>query len=126
VIAAPMCAWRFAYSAETYHVPGTHPEFMKFGDFRGWARAQGKHSNIGYDAPKDLKENQAKLRLGAGADPRVSTAEMQLYTWEHVNTNTTRSLGHCGWSTSYPQELRPTRCSSIGSTPRGAMMPRAG
>ena len=44
----------------------THPEFMKFGDFRGWARAQGKHSNIGYDAPKGLEENQAKLRLGRG------------------------------------------------------------
>jgi phenylpropionate dioxygenase-like ring-hydroxylating dioxygenase large terminal subunit len=88
------CNWKVAMEAfaETYHVPGTHPEFMKFGDFRGWARAQGKHSNIGYDAPKDLKENQAKLRLGAGADPRVSTAEMQVYTWEHVNTNTTRTL----------------------------------
>src|SRR5260370_7338887 len=39
-----------------------------------------------------MKENQAKLRLGAGADPRISTAEMQVYTWEHVNTNTTRTL----------------------------------
>jgi phenylpropionate dioxygenase-like ring-hydroxylating dioxygenase large terminal subunit len=88
------CNWKVAMEAfaETYHVPGTHPEFMKFGDFRGWARAQEKHSNIGYDAPKNLKENQAKLRLGAGADARKSTAEMQLYTWEQVNTNTTRTL----------------------------------
>jgi len=88
------CNWKVAMEAfnETYHVPGTHPEFMKFGDFRGWARAQGKHSNIGYDAPKELKENQAKLRLGAGNDPRKSTAEMQLYTWEEVNTNTTKTL----------------------------------
>lgn len=88
------CNWKVALEAfnETYHVPGTHPEFMAFGDFRGWARAQDKHSNIGYDAPKGLDENQAKLRLGAGSDPRISTAEMQLYTWEHVNTNTTRTL----------------------------------
>jgi phenylpropionate dioxygenase-like ring-hydroxylating dioxygenase large terminal subunit len=88
------CNWKVAMEAfaETYHVPGTHPEFTKFGDFRGWARAQGKHSNIGYDAPKGLDENQAKLRLGSGADPRVSTAEMQVYTWEHVNTNTTKTL----------------------------------
>jgi hypothetical protein len=88
------CNWKVAMEAfaETYHVPGTHPEFMKFGDFRGWARAQGNHSNIGYDAPKGLDENQAKLRLGAGADPRISTAEMQLYTWEQVNTNTTKTL----------------------------------
>ncbi len=87
------CNWKVAMEAfnETYHVPATHPEFVKFGDFRGWARAQGKHSNIGYDAPKDLDENQAKLRLGKG-DPRLSTAEMQLYTWEHVKTNTTQTL----------------------------------
>ena len=88
------CNWKVAMEAfaETYHVPGTHPEFTKFGDFRGWARAQGKHSNIGYDAPKGLEENQAKLRLGSGPDPRLSTAEMQLYTWEHANTNTTQTL----------------------------------
>jgi phenylpropionate dioxygenase-like ring-hydroxylating dioxygenase large terminal subunit len=88
------CNWKVAMEAfdETYHVPGTHPEFMRFGDFRGWARAQGRHSNIGYDAPKGLEGNQAKLRLGAGKDPRKSTAEMQLYTWEQVNTNTTKTL----------------------------------
>jgi hypothetical protein len=38
-----------------------------------------------------LDENQAKLRLGKG-DPRTSTAEMQVYTWEHVKTNTTQTL----------------------------------
>ena len=88
------CNWKVAMEAfsETYHVPGTHPEFTQFGDFRGWAKAQGLHSNIGYDAPKGLDENKAKLRLGTGADPRVSTAQMQLYTWEHANTNTTQTL----------------------------------
>jgi len=88
------CNWKVAMEAfdETYHVPGTHPEFMRFGNFVGWGRAQGKHSHIGYDAPKGLDENKAKLRLGAGSDPRKSTAEMQLYTWEQVNTNTTRTL----------------------------------
>jgi phenylpropionate dioxygenase-like ring-hydroxylating dioxygenase large terminal subunit len=87
------CNWKVAMEAfaETYHVPGTHPEFTKFGDFRGWARAQDKHSNIGYDAPKDQDENQAKLRIGKG-DARLSTAEMQSYTWEHVKTNTTQTL----------------------------------
>jgi hypothetical protein len=39
-----------------------------------------------------LDENKAKLRLGAGNDPRKSTAEMQLYTWKEVNTNTTKTL----------------------------------
>ena len=76
------CNWKVALEAfdETYHVPGTHPEFTAFGDFVGWARQQGLHSHIGYDAPKGLDENKAKLRLGAG-DPRISTAEMQKYTW---------------------------------------------
>ena len=88
------CNWKVALEAfnETYHVQTTHPEFMKFGEFRGWARAQGKHSNIGYDAPKGMDENQAaKLRVGKG-DPRISTAEMQLYTWQKANTNTTQTL----------------------------------
>jgi nitrite reductase/ring-hydroxylating ferredoxin subunit len=88
------CNWKVAMEAfaEIYHVEHTHPEFMDFGDFRGWGRAHGLHSNIGYDAPKDLDENQAKLRLGSGGDPRLKTAEMQIYTWEQVNTNTTRTL----------------------------------
>jgi len=88
------CNWKVAMEAfsETYHVPGTHPEFMPFGDFRGWARAQGLHSNIGYDAPKGMDENQAKLRLGSNGDPRISTATLQRYTWEHANTNTTMTL----------------------------------
>lgn len=88
------CNWKVALEAfnETYHVQTTHPEFNKFGDFRGWARAQGLHSNIGYDAPKNVDENQqAKLRVGTG-DARLSTAEMQVYTWENANTNTTQTL----------------------------------
>jgi phenylpropionate dioxygenase-like ring-hydroxylating dioxygenase large terminal subunit len=88
------CNWKVALEAfnETYHVPGTHPEFMAFGDFTGWGKPQGKHSHIGYDAPQGLDENKAKLRLGAGDDPRVSTAQMQRYTWDGVNTNTTETL----------------------------------
>jgi phenylpropionate dioxygenase-like ring-hydroxylating dioxygenase large terminal subunit len=89
------CNWKVALEAfnETYHVQTTHPEFNKFGEFRGWARAQGLHSNIGYDAPKNMDENQAgKLRVGTGADPRLSTAEMQVYTWEKANTNTTQTM----------------------------------
>ena len=87
------CNWKVALEAfnETYHVPGTHPEFTAFGDFTGWGRPQGKHSHIGYDAATGVEEDKGKLRLGIG-DPRVSTAEMQKYTWEGVNTNTTKTL----------------------------------
>ncbi len=87
------CNWKVAMEAfsETYHVQTTHPEFNAFGEFRGWARSHGLHSNIGYEAPKDLAENQAKLRVGTG-DARLSTAEMQDFTWENANTNTTMTL----------------------------------
>jgi phenylpropionate dioxygenase-like ring-hydroxylating dioxygenase large terminal subunit len=88
------CNWKVAMEAfnETYHVATTHPQFNKFGEFRGWAKAQGKHSNIGYEAPADLTETKSKIRLGTGADPRVSTAEMQLYTLRETNATTTKTL----------------------------------
>ncbi|WP_439134072.1 aromatic ring-hydroxylating oxygenase subunit alpha [Pseudomaricurvus sp.] len=89
------CNWKVALEAfnETYHVQTTHPEFNRYGQFHGWAKAQGKHSNIGYDSPKDMDENQsAKLRVGTKDDPRISTAEMMNYTWEKANTNTTQTL----------------------------------
>ncbi|MDE8650348.1 aromatic ring-hydroxylating oxygenase subunit alpha [Novosphingobium album (ex Liu et al. 2023)] len=88
------CNWKVAMEAfsETYHVATTHPEFMEFGQFRGWARNQGLHSNIGYDAPKGQEEDAGKLRLGAGEDPRLTTADMQNFTWENANTNTTMTL----------------------------------
>tara|TARA_R110001599_G_scaffold26856_2_gene94651 strand:- start:93163 stop:94527 length:1365 start_codon:yes stop_codon:yes gene_type:complete len=88
------CNWKVAMEAfaETYHVSTTHPEFNAFGQFRGWARNHGLHSNIGYEAPKGLEEDSGKLRLGTGEDPRVSTAEMQNFTWENANTNTTGTL----------------------------------
>jgi len=87
------CNWKVAMEAfaETYHVATTHPEFNAFGQFRGWARNHGLHSNIGYEAAKGLEEDAGKLRLGIG-DARISTAEMQNFTWENANTNTTSTL----------------------------------
>jgi phenylpropionate dioxygenase-like ring-hydroxylating dioxygenase large terminal subunit len=87
------CNWKVAMEAfnETYHVATTHPEFNAFGQFRGWARNQGLHSHIGYEAPKGLEEDAGKMRTGIG-DARISTAEMQNYTWEAANTNTTETL----------------------------------
>jgi hypothetical protein len=87
------CNWKVAMEAfnETYHVFTTHPEFNQFGEFKGWAKAQGRHSNIGYDAPKGLDETKSKIRLGTG-DPRISTAEMQVYTMEETNATTTQTL----------------------------------
>ncbi|WP_372780781.1 SRPBCC family protein [Litorivivens sp.] len=89
------CNWKVAMEAfnETYHVQTTHPEFNQYGQFRGWAKVQGIHSNIGYERPKDMDANQSgKLRIGTENDPRIATAEMQKYTWEKANTNTTETL----------------------------------
>jgi phenylpropionate dioxygenase-like ring-hydroxylating dioxygenase large terminal subunit len=88
------CNWKVAMEAfnEIYHVNVTHPEFMRFGEFSGWSKAQGLHSNIGFEAAKGLDENKAKVRLGSGADVRRATAEMQVFTWENANTRTTRTL----------------------------------
>lgn len=88
------CNWKVALEAfnETYHVETTHPEFNKYGVFRGWARAQGKHSHIGYDAAAGMDKNQeAKLRVGIG-DARISTADMVDYTLENAGTNFTQTL----------------------------------
>lgn len=89
------CNWKVALEAfnETYHVQTTHPEFNRYGQFRGWAKTHGNHSHNGYDAPEGMDANQAaKLRIGTRDDPRVSTAEMQNYTWQKANTNTTQTL----------------------------------
>jgi phenylpropionate dioxygenase-like ring-hydroxylating dioxygenase large terminal subunit len=88
------CNWKVAMEAfyETYHVPTTHPEFNPFGVYSGWARAQDKHSNIGYEAPKGMEENSGKVRIGAGKDPRKATAEMHAYIMKHVNAVTTDTL----------------------------------
>lgn len=88
------CNWKVAMEAfiETYHVPATHPEFMKFGTYTGWGRVEGRHCALGYDAPKDLGETAGRLRLGTGNDSRISTAEMVSYTLKHVNSNFTQTL----------------------------------
>lgn len=88
------CNWKVAMEAfcETYHVNTTHPEFMAFSQFRGWAKNQGLHSHIGFEAPKGLEEDSGKMRVGVGEDPRLATADMQNFTWENANTNTTATL----------------------------------
>lgn len=88
------CNWKVAMEAfcETYHVVGTHPQFTRYGDFSGWSRAHGTHSNLGYEAPKDQEAGSSKIRLGKGGDPRLATAEMQAYTLQEVNAVTTQTL----------------------------------
>ena len=77
------CNWKVAMEAfnETYHVFTTHPEFNKFGEFQGWAKAQGKHSNIGYDAPEDMDETKSKIRLGTGRPARSRPPRCRSTRW---------------------------------------------
>ena len=39
-----------------------------------------------------MEATKSKIRLGTGDDPRVSTAEMQVYTMEETNATTTQTL----------------------------------
>ena len=123
------CNWKVAMEAfnETYHVFTTHPEFNRFGEFKGWAKAQGKHSNIGYDAPKGMEETKSKIRLGTG-DPRISTAEMQVYTMEETNATTTQTLverRQAAGRRIAGRHARRRRCSSTGWPRRAATTRRA-
>jgi phenylpropionate dioxygenase-like ring-hydroxylating dioxygenase large terminal subunit len=87
------CNWKVAVEAfnEAYHVPGTHPQLIPYSSFRGWGRQQGRHSYIAYEVPKGSEE-QARMRLGAGGDPRVITAQMQRLTYDSMNAVTTKTL----------------------------------
>lgn len=88
------CNWKVFMEAfnETYHVPGTHPEFMEFGAFTGYGNRHGRHSCMGYDQQGDSKETKAKMRLGVGGDPRAATARMQQFTIDTVDAVTTQTL----------------------------------
>jgi len=85
------CNWKVAIEAfiETYHVPATHPEYMRFGIYNGWGHKEGLHSSLGYDAKG---ENKGRIRLGSGYDARKATAEMVSYTMKHVDSNFSQSL----------------------------------
>ena len=60
------CNWKVAMEAfnETYHVQTTHPEFNKFGEFRGWARAQGQ-----------TQQHRLRRAEGHGREPAGKAAD---------------------------------------------------
>ena len=92
------CNWKVALEAfmEPYHVGGTHPQLLKYGDFYAWSKAQGLHGNDGYDAADEQDEGSAATttvhRTGKGADARVMMAQMQREFWETVGASTTQVL----------------------------------
>ena len=72
--------------------------------------------------PRIWTTTKSKIRLGTGADPRVSTAEMQVYTMEETNATTTQTLVDAAKRLvdELPEGTPPTRCSSIGWHRRAA------
>jgi len=95
------CNWKVALEAfmEPYHVGGTHPQLLKYGDFYAWSKAQGLHGNDGYDAHgEEGTEGEGSAaattvhRTGKGADARVMMGEMQKEFWETVGASTTQVL----------------------------------
>ena len=108
------CNWKVAMEAfnETYHVFTTHPEFNKFGEFKGWAKAQGKHSNIGYDAPKGMDETKSKIRLGTGRSAHLDRGDAGLHNGRdqrhhHPDAGERREAARRRTARGH---ARPTRC----------------
>jgi phenylpropionate dioxygenase-like ring-hydroxylating dioxygenase large terminal subunit len=82
--------WKTALEAfmEPYHVAGTHTQLLKYGQFYAYSKAYGLHGVSGFDErDKSMKMSQSSsvTRVGAGADPRVSTYELARENYETVN-----------------------------------------
>jgi len=91
------CNWKVALEAfmEPYHVAGTHPQLLKYGDFYGWSKAQGLHGNDGYDTRAGAEGSAADAtvhRTGKGPDARLMIAQMQKEFWETVGAATTQTF----------------------------------
>ena len=71
-----------------HHAPGVQQvrRIQRLGQGAGQAQQHRLRRSRGLEATK------SKIRLGIGADPRVSTAEMQVYTMEETNATTTKTL----------------------------------
>ena len=91
------CNWKVALEAflEPYHVKGTHPQLMKYGDFYAWSKALGLHGNDGFDTHNPGEGSAADTtvhRAAKGADARVTIAQMQEEFWQTIGASTTETL----------------------------------
>jgi nitrite reductase/ring-hydroxylating ferredoxin subunit len=75
------CNWKTALEAfvESYHVDATHPQLGRWGSYKFWSKAEGRH---GWHGPSSPREGGAQGGQGMSAvrtlgdqDPRVSVAE---------------------------------------------------
>jgi phenylpropionate dioxygenase-like ring-hydroxylating dioxygenase large terminal subunit len=90
------CNWKVALEAflEPYHVAGTHPQLLKYGDYYAFSKALGQHGITGFDSKQ--KEHHAAdtsvHRAAKGDDPRLAIAEMQQEYWDTIGASTTETL----------------------------------
>ena len=92
------CNWKVALEAfnETYHVPGTHPEFMRFGNFVGWAKDAGKAQQHGLRRTQGAggEQGQAASRRGRrSAQVDGGDAALYLGACEHQHHQDARRCG---------------------------------
>ena len=82
--------WKTSLEAfmEPYHVAGTHPQLLKYGEFYAYSKAYGLHGVSGFDErdPALRKAGGTSVtRAGKGSDPRISTYELVRENYETVN-----------------------------------------
>ncbi len=76
------CNWKTALEAfnESYHVQTSHPQLMRWVNYRHWSRAAGKHGHHGVLAPRDGAHEQggsglSGVNVRGEDDPRIAVAE---------------------------------------------------
>ena len=83
--------WKTALEAfmEPYHVQGTHPQFLEYGEYYAYSKAYGLHGVSGFDErdaeKKKIGGSSSVTRAGKGADPRASTYQLARENYETVN-----------------------------------------
>ncbi|MBV1691955.1 aromatic ring-hydroxylating dioxygenase subunit alpha [Novosphingobium sp. G106] len=92
------CNWKVALEAflEPYHVQGTHPQLIKYGDFYSFSKAFGLHGQTGFDSKTHRDSGTAvetSVHRAAGdGDPRTTIAQMQAEYWETIGASTSETL----------------------------------
>ncbi len=92
------CNWKTALEAfmEPYHVAGTHPQLLKYGQYYAYSAAHGLHGVSGFDErdpSMKMKQSSTITRAGLGSDARKSTYELQYEVYTTVNNaSTTETL----------------------------------
>lgn len=86
--------WKTSLEAfmEPYHVAGTHPQLLKYGEYYAYSKAHGLHGVSGFDErDASLRKvgGTSNVRAGKGPDPRVSIYELARENYETVNQSST-------------------------------------